>query len=126
MLNKSMNLDKGVDIYSKEVYQNVMAWVSNINKYNQYFSIFGEFQMVIEYLGQNTFCNFNSFQHNPTQQQMDIVAGIDNNQKMVMYNKKDKKLYVLNRNYPQDKYQNRMFGYNEQKNCSEIEISELF
>ena len=61
MLNKSMNLDKGADIYSKEVYQNEMAWVSNINKYNQYFSIFGEFQMVIEYLGQNAFCNFNSF-----------------------------------------------------------------
>ena len=34
MLNKSMNLDKGADIYSKEVYQNEMAWVSNINKYN--------------------------------------------------------------------------------------------
>ena len=38
-----MRLDKGIDIFSKEVYQNEMAWVSNIHPKNQYFSIFGEY-----------------------------------------------------------------------------------
>ena len=42
MLEKKMKLDKGVDIFSKQIYQNQMATVSHRSENNFFFTIFGE------------------------------------------------------------------------------------
>lgn len=89
-------ITQALDVFSREVQQRDLTYFTQVHESNEIISLFGSYFMALDWdFSKERLYGFESFTDN--NMQIDLVAALPDNRKVLFYNKRLKKIYNLTR-----------------------------